>query len=260
MRVVLLTSGERGLAPYCAARLAADPAVDIAMIVLNEGRQAGAWKARRRTLRKVRQIGPLGAVNGVRMRSWFDMSPLLDAPPLAELAAELGVPLARTPTIGSPRTVELFARADADLGLSLGNPYIPQRVFAAPRLGMINIHHEVLPAFQGAQSVIWQIHEGSTETGYTIHRVERKIDGGEILYQERLPIRMMPTLADTVRVTVRRLHEQSAAGLLTLLRNFDEHAERATRQQGGRTFTTPTFGQYRHMVRQHRRLRAASAQ
>jgi folate-dependent phosphoribosylglycinamide formyltransferase PurN len=45
---------------------------------------------------------------------------------------------------------------------------------------MINIHHELLPEFLGAQSVLWQLHEGSTKTGFTIHRID---DPGWLFYE-----------------------------------------------------------------------------
>ena len=52
---------------------------------------------------------------------------------------------------------------------------------------MLNIHHEELPAFRNAQSVIWQLHEGRNKTGYTVHEITREIDGGRILKQSRSP-------------------------------------------------------------------------
>jgi methionyl-tRNA formyltransferase len=256
MRVVVLTSLPRGLASYCIPRLAKEPKIELAMIVYNEGRPADPRKQRRRKIRKMLKIGPLGALNGVRMRPWFgdDVSSRLKIEGLDTVADRCGIRLERTPTINCQRTVDLFTEAGAELGLSLGNPYIGQQVYSIPGRGMINIHHEVLPRFQGAQSVIWQIYEGSTETGYTIHRIDDHIDTGDILYQETMPIRLHPTLGETVSANVARLYEASAEGLVDVINNFTELAASAKPQAGGRSFTTPTYWQYLRMVRQHRRL------
>ena len=119
---------------------------------------------------------------------------------------------------------------------------------------MINIHHEILPEFQGAQSIIWQVYEGTLMTGYTIHQIDRRIDTGDILYQERISIDLRPTLRETVSHNCARLYEASAKGLVNVIINYPELVANAVHQRGGRSFTTPAFWQYLRMVRQHRRL------
>lgn len=254
MRVAVLTSLPRGLASYCIPRLAEEPKIEVAMIVYNEGRPVDPWKQRKRKIRKTFKIGPLGALNGVRIRPWFDVSSRLNVEELDTVADRFGIRLERTPTINCQRTIDLLTEAGAELGLSLGNPYIAQQIYSIPKYGMINIHHEVLPRFQGAQSVIWQIYEGSTETGYTIHRIDRHIDTGDILYQEKMPIQLKPTLRETVGASLARSYEASAEGLVEVVKNFPELAASAKPQTDGRSFTTPTFWQYLRMVSQHRRL------
>ena len=107
------------------------------------------------------------------------------------------------------------------------------------------LHHEVLPRFQGAQSVTWPIYEGSTETGYTMHRIDRRIDTGGILYQEKMPLQLKPTLGETVDADVSRLYEASAEGLVDVIANLTELAASAKPQVGGRSRPQPsgsTFG------------------
>ena len=256
MRVVVLTSFPRGLAPLCIHHLAQEPDIAITMVIHCQGKVTKPWKLLRQKLEKTLKVGLLGMLNGQRMARWYhhDVNRYLNGESLEEVAARCRLRLETTPTINCPRTRDLFAEADADLGISLGNDYIAPSVFSIPKHGMINIHHEVLPQFQGAQSIIWQIYEGSSETGYTIHQIARHIDRGDILYQERLPIHFMPTLRETVSTNYARLFEASARGLVTVVKNYTRLAAQARPQEGGRVFTTPTFRQYRHIVRQHRRL------
>ena len=256
VRVLILTGSRTGLASLALPRLAEEQGIDVAMVVLSQGAVPNPWRERRRKLRKVLKIGPFGAINGMRMRRWFtdEIARRLRIPAIEAVAQSLEVHLERTPATNSPRTVELFRKASADLGLSLGNSYISPRVFTIPDQGMINVHHEILPEFRGAQSVIWQIHEGLRETGYTIHQIDRDIDTGSILLQRRMPIEWMPTLAETVSHNYARLYTASAEGLVSVVKDYAAIAAGAKPQGRGRTYTTPTLTQYLKMLRQHRRL------
>ena len=254
-RVVVLSSQRIGFASYCLPALLASPRIEVAAVVFSEGVTRKSWQKRWRKLKKTFDIGILGAVNGVRMRRWYELAERLQLEPIDELAQRNGVPFETTPSLFDKRAAGLCRAANADVGLSLGNGYIPERVFSAPRLGTINIHHEVLPAFQGAQSVIWQLHEGSSRTGFTIHNIDRRIDTGEILYQEEIDIAFGATLEETVRETYARLWETSRTALVRVCENFDEIAGQSRPQGPGRHFTTPSWWQFRRIVRNYERLR-----
>jgi methionyl-tRNA formyltransferase len=253
MRVLILASSLTGTAPLCLRELVRDPAISIATIVYSRGQVQNRFRHWRRKLRKVVTIGPLGAVNGVRMRSWFGtrVEDRLKVERLDVLAGRHGIPFQETPAVNCARTAELFRLADAELGVSLGNPYIGEAIFSIPRCGMINLHGEILPQFQGAQSVIWAIHEGSRRTGFTIHQIDRHIDTGSILFQETMPIEFKDNLAETVTHNCVRISEAAAAALPDVIRNYHQLAASSTPQNNGRTFTTPTFSQYLRMRKQH---------
>ncbi len=171
-----------------------------------------------------------------------------------DLGAELGVPVLEVATINSEETVAALRSFDADLGLSLGNGYIAPMVFNAPRLGVLNVHHELLPEFRGAHSVIWQLFHGSRVTGFTIHRIDDRLDTGAIVRREVVPIRFHPTLGATVTETLADVYLRSATALAEVVANVDAALAAATPQSGGTTYTTPTIWQYGKIVRQHRRL------
>ncbi len=256
MDVIILTTQANALASVCLPQLVEAPGIRVKLIINSLGIPPDRWRFIQRKLRKALEIGPLGMLNGLRISRWYthDTAHLLGVKPLEELAARYGVPFEVTPTTNSPHTRDLFQRADADLGLSLGNDYIAKSVFSIPRLGMINIHHELLPEFRGAQSVIWQIYEGSTRTGYTIHQIDSHIDTGYLLYREEMSIELKPTLRETVSHNYARLFRASAVGLVYTITHYEELLRAAQPQGKGRSFTTPTFKQFRQMVRQHRRL------
>jgi methionyl-tRNA formyltransferase len=252
MKVIILTSLPFGTASYCLPRLVRRPGIEIAMVVYNVGKTANF----RLRLRRIRKLGLLGSLIALRLRNWFKKDAVgnLGTTRIDKLALELGVRLERTPTINCQRTVDLFREANADIGVSLGNGYIEERVFSLPKYGMINIHHDILPQFRGSQSIIWNIYEGLLETGYTIHQIERRIDAGKMIYQEKMPIELRPTLRLTVAHNYARLIERSVHGLLMVLGAYLEFAARAVPQGPGRTLRPPTLLQYLKMVRQHRKL------
>jgi methionyl-tRNA formyltransferase len=254
--VLVLASQRTGFGSYCLPALLASPRIEVAGVVFCEGIALRPWQKRWRKLRKTLDIGLLGAFNGVRMRRWYDLTDRLQLGTLETIARRAGVPYDTTPSMFAPRTVELCRAANADVGLSLGNGYIPERVFSAPRQGTINVHHEMLPQFQGAQSVIWQLHAGSVRTGFTIHRIDRHIDTGAILYEEQMDIAFAPTLDATVHESYARLWEASREALVRVVADFDRYAASARPQGPGRSFTTPSWWDFRRIRRNHERLAA----
>ncbi|MDZ7771622.1 MAG: formyltransferase family protein [Balneolaceae bacterium] len=208
INAVILTSSKRGTAAHHLPILARCEHCQISAVVYNRRERADKKKFYKRKLRKALRIGPLAALNGLRMRRWYkqDLQDYLEIRPLDELCREHNVPYFETPEINCEETEDCFRKSDAEVGLSLGNGYIRESVFSIPRYGMLNIHHELLPDFQGAQSVIWQLYHGSRTSGYTIHKINRNIDGGAILYREEVPIRFEESLAETVTHTQADLH------------------------------------------------------
>ncbi|MFO0826604.1 MAG: formyltransferase family protein [Phycisphaerales bacterium] len=251
MRLVVLTCVRRDVASRCLPALCANPKLVVDRVILAHGGSPGKWRLRRRKLAKLIRIGPLGAWNGVRMRPWFADH---DAPDIGDVCRGHGVPLYETDYLNCERTRELFRESKADLGLSLGNGYIAESVFSIPRFGMINIHTEILPRFQGALGVIWPIHEGIRETGFTIHQVNRKIDAGAIVYQEKFPIRFFPTLEETVRWNLNRERERLPEAFSHVCEHYEELLAKAQVQPAQKTYTTPTYREFRRMVRNHARM------
>jgi methionyl-tRNA formyltransferase len=223
--------------------------------VLAHGVSANARRRRWRALQKIFRIGPLGAVNGVRMRAWYRDN---GTPDIGKLCQRFGIPFSESPFVNCDATVALFQDANADLGLSLGNGYIGERVFSIPRRGMINIHSEVLPRFQGASSVIWPIYENLPETGFTIHQINSRIDGGDILYVEKWPIEFKQTLRETVIANLAIGRERIPAAVARVCVGYGEFRKNATRQTSHRSYTTPSIWQFARMLRNHRRLRTSS--
>lgn len=257
MRVIVLTSLLKGTASAVLPYLVETQGIEVALMIWAEGSATEFPHSIRRRLRKLRRVGFLGSLNGIRIRHWYrqDLCEHLDLVSIIDQAQALGVPLELTPAVNSGNTRKAFRSVDADLAISLGNGYINREVFTIPRYGMINVHHGLTPQYRGGPSIIWEIYDGVTETGYTIHRISQHIDEGPVLYQDKLAIEFKSSLRRTVTHNYARLILSSAEGLVWTLKNFERLQSESHTQGAGRTTTTPTLYQYIQMVCQHRRLR-----
>lgn len=261
-RVFILTVTPSGYPAVALKRLLETPGVEVGGVVLARGLEKRPLRRLRRKLVKALRIGPLGAWNGLRMRAWFDDTDPAFPPvgTLEELCREHGLPLVDLETTAAPseRELEAVAALRCDLGLSLGNGWIASRLWRLPPLGLLNVHHELLPERRGAAPVVWTIHEGSTTTGFTIHRVARRIDAGEILWREEMELELADTLEETVRRECVRIKLASIERLARVVADLDAHPPLPVDEDAARSYTTPTWSEYRRMLRQFRRLRAAA--
>jgi methionyl-tRNA formyltransferase len=65
---------------------------------------------------------------------------------------------------------------------------LPEALLQIPRLGMINVHASLLPAYRGAAPVHRAVIAGERETGVTIMRVVQALDAGAMLAAATRPI------------------------------------------------------------------------
>ena len=72
------------------------------------------------------------------------------------------------------------------------------QIFKAPLLHVlgapVNYHNGLLPKYGGLSATAWSMYCGETETGFTFHRMNEKIDGGAILLAGSIPIQPHSTL------------------------------------------------------------------
>jgi methionyl-tRNA formyltransferase len=249
MNIIILTSHEHGIASRVLPALCKNKSLNVVRVVLALGVTPNRKKKLNRKIKKILRIGFLGALNGIKMREWFADR---DAENLRTLCRDLNVGLFETPFINCETTRKLFREADAELGLSLGNGYIPKSIFSIPKLGMVNIHTEILPDFQGGRSIIWPIYEGRKETGFTIHQIDRKIDTGAIIYLEKYPIQFCPTLRETVELNLKTARMKIPDAFSYICENYTSLLESAKIQTSGKSYTTPSIWQFYRMKRNHR--------
>lgn len=257
IEVVILTSSNYGVAAHHLPFLLQSEKVKIKAVIVSKGILLNKNKFYKNKLKKMFKIGFFGTINGIRMRKWYNKN-MLKIQPIQSLemqCLEFKIPYHVVNSTNSDETKELFKQANATVGLSLGNGYISKKIFSIPKFGMLNIHHEQLPDYQNAQSIIWQIFNNSKETGYTIHKIDAKIDTGEILFQENIPISFEKTLGETVTKTLANLQNASAKGLVKVLDNFQDYFINAKPQGAGNHYTTPSFLKFLRITNNFKNLK-----
>ncbi|MBK5203525.1 MAG: methionyl-tRNA formyltransferase [Prolixibacteraceae bacterium] len=76
----------------------------------------------------------------------------------------------------------------ADLQIVVAFRMLPEIVWSMPRMGTFNLHASLLPQYRGAAPINWAIINGEKETGVTTFLLDKEIDTGKILFQEKVSI------------------------------------------------------------------------
>jgi Formyl transferase len=126
-------------------------------------------------------------------------------PTLDAWARERGIPVEGVSRLGD---IAPLRRLAPDLLILVGADIVPPAVLAVPRLGTINAHYGLMPAYRGMNVTEWSIFRGDP-VGVTVHLVDAGVDTGDILLQEEIPIEAGETFA-----SLRHKHRDVAASLL----------------------------------------------
>lgn len=111
------------------------------------------------------------------------------ATPIKALALKRGVPVLQPEKPNSPELAAEIAGIAPDLAVIVAYGHlIRQPLLGIPRLGFVNLHASLLPAYRGAAPVPWAILRGETISGATVFTLDEKVDTGAILGQVALPI------------------------------------------------------------------------
>jgi phosphoribosylglycinamide formyltransferase-1 len=160
-------------------------------------------------------IGVLVSGAGTNLQALLD-----DGLPVAAVASSKGgVPaLERGERVGVPTGVfeleDFGSREDRDLAMAdwlksrgvelvvcAGYMQLLTPAFLG-RFPAINLHPSLLPAFPGLDAIGQALEAGASETGVTVHLVDKGVDSGPVIAQEAVPIEEGDT-AETLYARIR---------------------------------------------------------
>jgi methionyl-tRNA formyltransferase len=129
----------------------------------------------------VEAVAPQGRLKGLRRR----VAPSR----LKTLARELGAPFLEARYKDHTTLAQVLRAARPDLVVVAGMGWLlDAAALAVPRLGTLNVHPTLLPAYRGAEPFFWQLFDGVAESGVTVHLVDPAEDHGPILRQRPFPL------------------------------------------------------------------------
>ncbi len=131
-------------------------------------------------------------------------------------AVSQNIPVLQPQNLKSKTFQSELKALNANLQIVVAFRMLPISVFEMPELGTFNLHGSLLPQYRGAAPINWAIINGEQKTGVTTFFLKQRIDTGDIIFQESLPIgenetfgevhdRMMMLGADVVLRTVRAI-------------------------------------------------------
>lgn len=112
----------------------------------------------------------------------------LAAPPVKEAALELGLEVLQPASLEEDGLAERLAVYQPDLFAVVAFSILPPPLLEVPRLGSVNLHPSLLPAYRGAAPIIWAVIRGERETGLSTFQLNPRVDAGDLLLQERIAI------------------------------------------------------------------------
>ena len=105
------------------------------------------------------------------------------------LAQKKGIPVWRTDNVNSSEYIKKIKQHSIDCIVSIAAPQIFNKaLIESVPYGCINSHSSLLPENRGMMPVFWGLFKKEYEIGVTIHYINEKIDQGDILLQQRVPV------------------------------------------------------------------------
>ncbi len=114
--------------------------------------------------------------------------PLRKKARLLWLASKYKIPIIKIRDINQKKSLQILAGFAPDLLISYFNQILKSEALSLPRIGCINVHPGYLPNYRGVASSFWAMLENNKFGGATVHYMESKLDKGDIIKREKVPI------------------------------------------------------------------------
>ncbi|KPK96509.1 MAG: formyl transferase [Omnitrophica WOR_2 bacterium SM23_72] len=138
---------------------------------------------------------------------------------ISKVCKKFKVPVYQEKDINEESFINQWKERNIDVIVSIAAPQIfKKRLIDLPSWGCINIHHAKLPDYRGMMPNFWQMYHSEQNAGITVHRINPKIDEGEIILQKEVPIKEKFTLDDLIKYS-KKIGAQCIIETLGLIQN-----------------------------------------
>lgn len=108
--------------------------------------------------------------------------------PVKIYTSENNIPVFQPEKLRNPEFLEELRKLDADVFVVVAFRMMPKVLFEMPKMGTFNLHASLLPDYRGAAPINYAVINGEEKTGATTFFINEKIDEGNILLQEEIPV------------------------------------------------------------------------
>ncbi|MDP2807642.1 MAG: methionyl-tRNA formyltransferase [bacterium] len=109
--------------------------------------------------------------------------------PVKQKAMELGFAVHQPETLKTVQTVQTISNLKLDVLVVVAyGLLLPQNILDIPKYGAVNLHPSLLPRYRGAAPINHALLKGDKVTGITSILMNSRMDTGDIILQEQVPI------------------------------------------------------------------------
>jgi methionyl-tRNA formyltransferase len=108
--------------------------------------------------------------------------------PVKRAAIELGLPVWETDDVKDPGFAAKVTESRPDVIVVAAFRILPPEVFELSKLGTLNLHGSLLPAYRGAAPVNWAIMNGDRKSGVTTFFLQKSVDTGNVITSDETSI------------------------------------------------------------------------
>ena len=143
---------------------------------------------------------------------------ILCAPPVKELAVEMGIPVYQPATLRNGSSDDLIRSMEPDFIVVVAyGKLLPRSVLDIPKKACVNVHGSLLPRYRGAAPIQWSVINGDETAGVTTMLMAEGMDTGDMLLRYETPVGRKETGGELFD----RLSQAGAALLIETLEQFD---------------------------------------
>lgn len=113
----------------------------------------------------------------------------LQKTPVHDAAEAAGIEVRHPVNFKEEADIKAFEELNLDVAIVAAyGLLLPQSILDAPKFGCLNIHPSLLPRWRGPSPIQYAIWKGDSKTGVSVMQLEKAMDAGPVIAQEREPI------------------------------------------------------------------------
>ena len=183
---------------------------------------------------------------------WARLGPLVGMRPPAprrywsieEVGRKFGIPTFHIDKVNSQEMHDVLDSHPSSLLASVSCPQIIRpKMLRRFEDGAINVHSAPLPLYRGLMPAFWVLLHGEKDTAVTVHDLAEKLDNGDIIYQERIPIEK----GETWNSLLGKTKEAAGPALVQAIHQIDDGSvtRKPNRDEDSTYFNFPTWKEAR---------------